>query len=412
MGEEIDARADQYALAATTYHLLTGAQLFPHSNPAVVISRHLNSAPRRWQHPCRVGRPRRCATRALAKNPAERYTRCTDFARALADHGSNPNVSSSALPTRPAPTPPRPIRAKTAPAPSDNHAARPQPGPLTPQRKWVAPAAGAIAVLLIGVTITVWRPWRDMGSTASPSPSVASPTASSSVPSPPTSSPTTSVDTGRASRRNAHELRLSWNRRHTSDIEHSSRVRSASSDTLRHGHVQSRLRCVGTASGTYFRQINIEVAEPLGFPSPATDTTGTRSSRTTPEDTTELLVSVRLPTAPRTSVGIQPQVPRLFGKASHLLCRASRPGSTASTRSDSRATIASPMRWRHHHQPGLALERPRLRAPNATRRRSPTAVSGTAAAFGQPGVGVSNPAWRNTNGAEGDRLCGAPNPYR
>jgi serine/threonine-protein kinase len=41
MGEDIDGRADQYALAATAYHLPTGSVLFPHSNPAVVISRHL-----------------------------------------------------------------------------------------------------------------------------------------------------------------------------------------------------------------------------------------------------------------------------------------------------------------------------------------------------------------------------------
>jgi len=47
MGEELDGRADQYALAATAYHLLTGVQLFPHSNPAVVISRHLNTTPPR-----------------------------------------------------------------------------------------------------------------------------------------------------------------------------------------------------------------------------------------------------------------------------------------------------------------------------------------------------------------------------
>ena len=52
MGEEIDGRADQYALAATTYHLLTGLQLFPHSNPAVAISRHLNAdASCRWPTP-------------------------------------------------------------------------------------------------------------------------------------------------------------------------------------------------------------------------------------------------------------------------------------------------------------------------------------------------------------------------
>jgi serine/threonine protein kinase len=44
-GEEIDGRADEYALAATAYHLLTGSQLFPHSNPAVFISRHLNATP-------------------------------------------------------------------------------------------------------------------------------------------------------------------------------------------------------------------------------------------------------------------------------------------------------------------------------------------------------------------------------
>ena len=45
LGEDIDGRADQYSLAATAYHLLTGSQLFPNSNPAVVISRHLNVPP-------------------------------------------------------------------------------------------------------------------------------------------------------------------------------------------------------------------------------------------------------------------------------------------------------------------------------------------------------------------------------
>jgi serine/threonine-protein kinase len=44
MGESIDGRADQYALGATAYHLLTGHPVFDRSNPAVVISRHLNAA--------------------------------------------------------------------------------------------------------------------------------------------------------------------------------------------------------------------------------------------------------------------------------------------------------------------------------------------------------------------------------
>jgi serine/threonine protein kinase len=45
LGEDLDGRADQYALAATAYHLLTGSHLFPQSNPAVVIGKHLNATP-------------------------------------------------------------------------------------------------------------------------------------------------------------------------------------------------------------------------------------------------------------------------------------------------------------------------------------------------------------------------------
>ena len=89
MGGEIDGRADQYALAATAYHLLTGVQLFPHSNPAVVISRHLNADPPAVART----RPELAAldlvlAAALAKNPDQRFARCFDFARAVADQVS------------------------------------------------------------------------------------------------------------------------------------------------------------------------------------------------------------------------------------------------------------------------------------------------------------------------------------
>jgi serine/threonine protein kinase len=106
MGEEIDGRADQYALAATTYHLLTGLQLFPHSDPAVVISRHLNAAP-----PVLADtRPELAAldpvlAAALAKNPDQRFASCSDFARALADQVSPTNLAISIAPTASAPVP-------------------------------------------------------------------------------------------------------------------------------------------------------------------------------------------------------------------------------------------------------------------------------------------------------------------
>ena len=45
-GESLDGRADQYALACTAFHLLTGTPPYVDSNPAVVITKHC-MAPRR-----------------------------------------------------------------------------------------------------------------------------------------------------------------------------------------------------------------------------------------------------------------------------------------------------------------------------------------------------------------------------
>jgi serine/threonine protein kinase, bacterial len=85
-GQEIDGRADQYALAATAYQLLTGRPPFQHANPAVVISSHLTA------EPPAIGKVRPelaglhpAFIRGLAKSPDDRFDRCIDFARAL-DH--------------------------------------------------------------------------------------------------------------------------------------------------------------------------------------------------------------------------------------------------------------------------------------------------------------------------------------
>jgi serine/threonine protein kinase, bacterial len=82
-GEYIDGRADQYALAATAYHLLTGSQLFPHSNPAVVISRQLSSPPPSLAD----SRPVLAALDpvlavALAKDPKDRFPCCARISSA------------------------------------------------------------------------------------------------------------------------------------------------------------------------------------------------------------------------------------------------------------------------------------------------------------------------------------------
>jgi serine/threonine-protein kinase len=84
MGGQLDGRADQYALAATAFHLLTGAPPFQHSNPAVVISQHLSASPPAIS----AQRPELSAldpvlAKALSKDPKDRFERCADFANAL-----------------------------------------------------------------------------------------------------------------------------------------------------------------------------------------------------------------------------------------------------------------------------------------------------------------------------------------
>lgn len=87
MGHSLDGRADQYALAATTYHLLTGAPPYTNSNPAAVIGQHLTAAPPTVS----ALRPELAALdevlgKALSKAPSDRFDTCAHFAAALVAH--------------------------------------------------------------------------------------------------------------------------------------------------------------------------------------------------------------------------------------------------------------------------------------------------------------------------------------
>ena len=95
MGKPLDGRADQYALAATTFHLLTGAPPFQDSNRAVVISHHLGTPPPRIsdRRPDLVHLDAVLA-RALAKDANARYPNCLDFAQALTQQGPRRDVAS------------------------------------------------------------------------------------------------------------------------------------------------------------------------------------------------------------------------------------------------------------------------------------------------------------------------------
>ncbi len=83
-GQPLDGRADQYALAATAFHLMTGKAPFDNTNPAVVIGQHISAQP----PAIGTSRPDLGAfgpvfAKAMAKKPGDRYNQCRDFAQAM-----------------------------------------------------------------------------------------------------------------------------------------------------------------------------------------------------------------------------------------------------------------------------------------------------------------------------------------
>lgn len=188
LGEEIDGRADQYALAATAYHLLTGSHLFAHSNPAVVISRHLSAAPPALgdSHP-ELSHLDPVLVTALAKDPNDRFRSCSDFAQALVEQSRSESSVSPVAATKPAIALP-----KSAPGRHLVEAAEKLPDQAaagSSRRQWVISIVALAVVLVVSVIAGMWwRPWASGQSTrnaASSTQQTESPPAASAAPSPP-----------------------------------------------------------------------------------------------------------------------------------------------------------------------------------------------------------------------------------
>jgi serine/threonine-protein kinase len=147
-GEQIDGHADQYSLAATAYHLLTGAAPFANSNPAVVIGNHLSAQPPPigTDHPdlARLGP---VFARALAKDPSDRFDQCGDFATAMRDALGSAALGSAA-----------------------GMAARHRKPEAVPGRKrWIAAALAALLVVsALGVALALLSVRRDTGTASIP----------------------------------------------------------------------------------------------------------------------------------------------------------------------------------------------------------------------------------------------------
>lgn len=147
IGKPIDGRADQYALAATAYHLLTGNYLFAHSNPAVVISHHLTAQP-----PALADTMRGLAwldsilAVALAKDPDDRFLSCSDFATALTEQVSTDGAVSPVAVTKSATTQPKSTpRPSLSPTSGEN--------PKDPAENRSQPRFGAISLVTIALIV-------------------------------------------------------------------------------------------------------------------------------------------------------------------------------------------------------------------------------------------------------------------
>ncbi|AHH15785.1 serine/threonine protein kinase [Nocardia nova SH22a] len=104
-GMSVDSRADIYSLGCSFYKLITGQNPYPATQPAMVMMGHLYEPPPQATaiNPGLPPAIDHVFARALAKNPADRFTSCREFTDAAANAltpGHSP-VRTSTSPTYP-----------------------------------------------------------------------------------------------------------------------------------------------------------------------------------------------------------------------------------------------------------------------------------------------------------------------
>jgi len=190
-GGQVDARADVYSLAVVAYELLVGRVPYLADTPFAIVAAHMRDPlPLPTSiNPALPAAAERALLKALAKQPAQRFDRATDFAEALRD-GLAADSAGGTMPTIV-------VRAPTAVAVAEPTRAAVRDGrPLhaltsLPRTLAARPAvAAAIAVTLlvvIGGGVLFAGATRSGVTSAGPT---ASPVAASAIPAPSQAPPT------------------------------------------------------------------------------------------------------------------------------------------------------------------------------------------------------------------------------
>ena len=149
-GRPVDGRTDEYALACSTFEMLTGSPPFRREETLAIMYAQLSSQPpaltsSRPDLPAEVDQ---VMARALAKNQADRYPTCLDFAAALRHAcGAGPGSTDPGMPS-PGPGGTRAVRAGELAAAAGAVGAAAASGPPAaasgPAGAGAAPDAGAV----------------------------------------------------------------------------------------------------------------------------------------------------------------------------------------------------------------------------------------------------------------------------
>lgn len=197
-GHEPDGRADLYALACTGFELLCGAPPFGHDQGLTVMYAHLYAPPPRAGE-SRADLPAaadRVLAAAMAKNPAERYPSCGEFAEELASAlglGSGAGGQPAAGPSQPGPGTDL-VQDLLSPL-AEHRPDRPAQQRPARRRDVLKPVLIAVALLVLAVPVLVGLALsRKPNSPATP-PSATSSPGSSPPPSPSASGQAAAVST-------------------------------------------------------------------------------------------------------------------------------------------------------------------------------------------------------------------------